>query len=490
MMENKLKSINGFSFLELNIAMMLIVVVIFVATPLLTRNTKKSGSAYGEFICYTMFDKTSKQYKLYQRQRYNTDTLSSAVAVSNCTFNRPAGVEKYNITVVGGGGGGARAKINTNIVKTINKIVDIDTTNGNPITITSLSKLPAFLRSKLINCNGLKCYHTTAKTWVSSYSSKKFQRKIDVYNATPGEKGEVFSFTSSLNEDFTNGQMKIYKCKNENLINGNSYEHNYCVGDGGLAKNEDNLFREYALNAILDYIHKTKFSSMPYVGNGDDAYNKFDVSLIASGVKEFTGNCLAILTSATTSSAYNSNVISCLESAYKPRFTMKTTERITGRAGGYSRFFVKENNMNVLAKGGTGGVSGVEKDYMQNSTKYRLIKGSTTYQIHTGETSENQFDNRFPPLASNIKTTCKILNGKLSCTPYDGDNYGVGGSAGVTYVAYDSNRSPFIVYNNYYSGNGYYNLNDVYSDKYLYSDFDVYSSLAGNGGGGAIIISW
>ena len=107
----------AFSYLELIIAMTLVVVVATLAAPLMTGMAKKSSPKYGEFKCYArLVDGT---WKLFQNERINSDSYPSEdIEIARdpadnskslpCEFTKPVGaISSYTITLYGGGGSGS-----------------------------------------------------------------------------------------------------------------------------------------------------------------------------------------------------------------------------------------------------------------------------------------------------------------------------------------------------------------------------------------------
>ena len=102
---------NGaFSYLELIIAMTLVVIIAILSAPLMTGMGKNPTPAYGEYRCYVRL--IDGKWKLYENQRINTDTYPTedieVAEGESCVFVKPTGnFFTYTITLQGGGGSGS-----------------------------------------------------------------------------------------------------------------------------------------------------------------------------------------------------------------------------------------------------------------------------------------------------------------------------------------------------------------------------------------------
>ncbi len=91
----------AFSYLELIFAMIIIVVLMFMTLPLITRSAKKQSlNVFGEYRCYI------KGNQFFEQSRFNNDNLSEPKQVNSCIFSRPTGATAFKITLIGGGGAG------------------------------------------------------------------------------------------------------------------------------------------------------------------------------------------------------------------------------------------------------------------------------------------------------------------------------------------------------------------------------------------------
>ena len=162
---------SAFSYLEIIIAMTLVVMIAILTAPLMTSMGKKSTPMYGEYKCYARL--VDGEWRLFENQRVNTDTYpaedNELESEAPCNFTKPAGnISSYTVVLYGGGGSGS---------------------------------MPYFI---------------TAKS--------------DAINLAPGESGksgEKKSIVDSLDKAFdTDGTMSIYLCDSPNAKKN-------CIGKGG-----------------------------------------------------------------------------------------------------------------------------------------------------------------------------------------------------------------------------------------------------------------
>ena len=100
----------AFSYIELMVAMTLVVIVAILTAPVMTSMGKKSTPVYGEFKCYARL--VNNKWTLYQNVRINSDTYPSedikVLDKSPCKFIKPTGnITSYTVTLYGGGGSGS-----------------------------------------------------------------------------------------------------------------------------------------------------------------------------------------------------------------------------------------------------------------------------------------------------------------------------------------------------------------------------------------------
>ena len=113
---------SAFSYLELIIAMGLIVVIIILTAPVMTSMAKKSNHLYGEYKCYARL--VDNKWKLFENERVNSDTYSvtdnEIAEDSTCKFTKPAGnISSFTVTIYGGGGSGSMPYFDTAKTETI-----------------------------------------------------------------------------------------------------------------------------------------------------------------------------------------------------------------------------------------------------------------------------------------------------------------------------------------------------------------------------------
>ncbi|MBQ7286987.1 MAG: hypothetical protein IJW73_04420 [Candidatus Gastranaerophilales bacterium] len=502
---------SAFSYLELIICMTVVVSAIMLSAPLLTGNPGGNSDIFGEFRCFSEYDELSKGYKLYQQERYNSQTLSAKKEVDECIFTKPVGANSYTITLSGGGGGGASAAINKENLN-FNQIKEIELPGTEGALPAKLGMLPSEALD-YVSCSGSSCtYKHTATGFeasISKFKNKKMQRVIDVYPGMSGSAGDVITKTSSLVNNFNiDDSIKITLCKN-GKISSTDAEERYCVGEGGMGGKAVSLGNYYTVVGILqDLVRAHKFPTQPYVGLGDGKIDNYDLVNLKNAVSSTdsaqpyvkVNNYVNSRTEGNFLAAYNA-----LSQILNLQRTVVNPNDSDGHDGEYSRFLISDSE-NLIANGGKGARTSQNIEHIfdksGNDKQDFQEDGSYTFYVRKGE------DGKYN---SKVYATSGGAGGYCSCSGYactncngnNGKDIGAGGGGGS--IAFKS-REMLNIYEttSFFLRNSDQELGSEYNvgDKPLPHKFEpvdeldeiyheqYYSGAGGNGGGGAIIINW
>lgn len=355
---------HGFSYIELVFAMVIVVILLAVSAPFMTRkNLSSTGSGYGEYQCWAVYDETDG-WVLYEKSRYNTAVYDNpnGKKVLQCRFMKPINVDSYEVTLVSGGGGGSMPYYVDDVYDGIHNLLKNKDVYSEPRNLSS----------------------NTCGTEYTTYNEVDVKYYLEIVPGSGGESGNVTTFNSTLHGAFDDdNEIKVNLCDTEvpTTYDSNSYKtriannNNFCVGKGGdgaiatespLSNIEPKikftpLNDYYRLLSFYDdwmYVNKKGESSVPYFGTGDINYRK--------------GTDNEILNSYFNQDERKSIDQSKLESKLKElvRNPQSPTNihTSTGFNGGYTHFSIKgETNSildneycysgNCVVKGGKGGVT-------------------------------------------------------------------------------------------------------------------------------------
>lgn len=421
----------AFSYVELLFGMVIIAFIFIASVPFLTRKANTGNATTGEFQCYTAFDSTRNEYRLYERLKRNGGDFSEPVDVTEngCKFFRPKNVNTYTLQVIGGGGGGS----------------------------------VTFLTPYYSHYSG--AYYTAL---VYQYSNVQIGEN--------GEDGQQIEVQTSLGGVWDeNGVLVIRKCQNagEDVPQSDPYreEFRYCVGDGGMVKNSivgigkvgGSSVKEMEYWNLLGVYHDVLFNSrtnvnaVQYAGRGDGTISVADdlvkVRAVLGEAHSVYINLNRYLTSGLTDIQALREAVGQLKTVITRWSFAPQTQPFSGGAGGYSRFVLKDENMtcpqgNCLARGGSGGTSNenvICSNAMSEDGQYCSVNVDMCYCADT----------------PNSKDISACLTGGLICNARPTNVFGGGGLAGGALY--------------------------LYRDR---SNLWTYGGFGGVGGGGAIIIKW
>ncbi len=106
----------AFSLMALIIFLLITLIGLAVMAPVMTKRnnmpSSNQNSQHGAFVCIKRYN--GANWQLFQGQMDSEDNATDLTVVGNCTFSPPAGVDNFQVTLIGGGGGGAASTFEYN----------------------------------------------------------------------------------------------------------------------------------------------------------------------------------------------------------------------------------------------------------------------------------------------------------------------------------------------------------------------------------------
>lgn len=186
---------NAFSYVELIIAMVLIIALMAASGPLIARREKKATgyTAFGQYECWVVNEDGNDVF--YERRVDNGYDLPDAQKVDSCSFHKPRGATMFKIQLVGGGAGGEIAIFNQNDrYLNVSYIVDA-TINDNAGEKDTIPIKNHQSKNNLINLanfgNAEPLIENTSDlvSFLASTGKYKLTKYLDAINVTPGQGG-------------------------------------------------------------------------------------------------------------------------------------------------------------------------------------------------------------------------------------------------------------------------------------------------------------
>ena len=522
----------AFSYLELVFSMVIVVIVLSLSLPLLTRRSKApTNSTYGEFRCYTAYNAETNSYDLLEQYRYNSDTLSAPKKVNTCQFSRPSNVIAYSITLSGGGGGGSKTLFETEDNEHLEKNIvsqssDFQTHTFSGGTVNNVGNgfnLGSFVKYSYISGSYLYTYtFKTLSFYVNGFQWFTTYPALKNIIGQGGKSGETVTFKSTLAGVWnSSNKLEITMCDNSP----DADNETACVGAGGLHGQGTELANYYSVLAIAQDAKYLLTKKTGYTTSGDSAIDINDISVLQQllSATEDTDetNYLNAMISAiqsyisTSSTAYLTTLHTNAVNYLNYILTKNITAKSDGYDGVYTHFFVADapasvycKSGNCILKGGVGGRSSTASfDYVSSPKQY----GS--YYCYQTEYEKNSIENlsrlgTFAPLVAKTESgyaKCEINSSDLdltNCSSSQPIELGTGGGGGDYAFCLNTRPQSFSRIRMIDSSGA--PLNSMYdyivsdesvgveSDEQDFSTADI-KLINGNGisgGGGAIIITW
>ncbi len=451
----KQKKLHAISYLEIVISLIIITAIVFLTTPFLSHTDKKPKDSFGTFACFSVYDYKTNSWKLHEISRYNSDydtnenKLSREDVLDECKFIKPADVDRFDISIIGGGGGGSSA------VR-----IDCDKTN-------KLHKTNCYLKDK----DGFKLFTSLGQHGKNGQIISKSNVLLkDVFEKEEKTSRDVLRLRLCPDGDYKTSNPAV---SGEACIGaggeggvGISYSSYYNVIDvisdivtrynstNYLSDDTSNLSMDYMINTINAINPQSAKKLKDFYDSYDEKRNKFDKIKFDIAYNELT--------------ALSKDVL-------KDTFASAESE---GRRGTSTRFFYNIDNRieKIIAAGGEGGFSSSDKPDAKD------IKKSAVY--FSGSMNNEKAENIPAEIMSVLKPENDFLSANVdcneanpSCNGNDAKYYiGAGGDGGGIMYNFGSKSRD----------------TDISFRDYLKSGLTPYfkAGHGGRGGGGAVIIRW